>query len=452
MSAAWLRVRMDSSSVLTVSELNRRIKASLEAGYDNVWIEGEISNLRVPASGHCYLTLKDAASQLRAVMFRYSRSRMRFVPQDGMQVLCRGSVNVYEPRGEYQLVIERMEPRGAGALQLAFEQLKSRLAAEGLFDQARKRPLPYLPRRVGVVTSPTGAAVRDILHVLTRRFPGLHISILPVAVQGEGAAHEIAAAIDAANKYNIADVLIVGRGGGSLEDLWAFNEECVARAMYRSAIPVISAVGHETDFTIADFAADMRAPTPSAAAELSVREKRELVRIVENLSGALSRRLAQRVSVGKTALRAAAGRLTRCARLLADVQLAHGDLHLRLLAALPRLCAERRAAGRTAGIRLLALAPRQRIAAYRSSAGFLQEALIRTARGGIERRRSRVRAALAGLDALNPAAVLGRGFSIARELDSGRLVRCASDAKPGDRLRLTLHRGSLDCRVETVHG
>ncbi len=229
---------MDRNSVITVSELNRRIKASLEAGYADTWIEAEISNLRVPASGHCYLTLKDSASQLRAVMFRYARKKLRFIPQDGMQVMCFGSINVYEPRGEYQLNIERMEPRGAGALQLAFEQLKNKLADEGLFDEKRKKPLPYLPQSIGVITSGTGAALRDIVQVLTRRFPGLHIRVLPVAVQGDGAAREIAAAIADANAHAVADVLIVGRGGGSLEDLWAFNEECVGarRSATKSAM------------------------------------------------------------------------------------------------------------------------------------------------------------------------------------------------------------------------
>lgn len=443
---------MDRGKVITVSELNRRIKTSLEDVYVDIWVEAEISNLRVPASGHCYLTLKDPSSQLRAVMFRYARSRLRFIPQDGMQVVCRGSINVYEPRGEYQLVIERMEPCGAGALQMAFEQLKNRLAAEGLFDEERKQPLPFLPRRICVITSPTGAAVRDILHVLTRRFPGLHISVLPVAVQGENAAQEIAAAIDDANAHAVADVLIVGRGGGSLEDLWAFNEECVARAICRSAIPVISAVGHEIDFTIADFAADMRAPTPSAAAELAVREKGDLVRTVRNLSMALSRRLAQRMRVEKAALCSAAGRLVRCARMVADAQIACGDAHQRLLACLPRLCALRRAAARTARQRLLTLSPRQRIAAHRAAAGFLQVALGRNMTVALARTRARVRGELARLSALNPAAVLARGFCIARMQTTGRVVRSSSEVSAGERLRITLHEGSADCIIETVHG
>ena len=441
---------MDTSTFVTVSELNRRIRASLEAGYADIWVEAEISNLRMPSSGHYYLTLKDSSSQLRAVMFRYARKALRFIPQDGMKVVCFGSINVYEPRGEYQLVIERMEPRGVGALQLAFEQLKNKLAAEGLFDEKRKRPLPFLPQRIGVITSGTGAALRDILQVLCRRFPGLHIRVLPVAVQGESAAQEIAAAIADANAHAVADVLIVGRGGGSLEDLWAFNEECVARAIYNSAIPVISAVGHEIDFTIADFVADMRAPTPSAAAELAVREKRELVRSVATLRAGLARRLSQRMAMERTAARNAADRLVRSTRMIADAQLAHDDLQQRLLQALPQMCAVRRMAQRTARARLMTLAPRQRIEAYRSAAGFLKEALSRNSSFVLERMRSRLHTDLARLSGLNPAAILARGYSIVRLQSSGSLVRRSPDVRAGDMLQIEMHQGSIDCRVERV--
>ena len=442
---------MDNTTFVTVSELNRRIRASLEAGYADIWVEAEISNLRMPSSGHYYLTLKDSSSQLRAVMFRYARKVLRFIPQDGMKVVCFGSINVYEPRGEYQLIIERMEPRGVGALQLAFEQLKNKLAAEGLFDEKRKRPLPFLPQRIGVITSGTGAALRDILQVLCRRFPGLHIRVLPVAVQGEGAAQEIAAAIADANEHAVADVLIVGRGGGSLEDLWAFNEECVARAIYQSAIPVISAVGHEIDFTIADFVADMRAPTPSAAAELAVREKHALVRSVAALHAGLARRFSQRMAMERTAARNAADRLVRSTRMIADAQLAHDELQQRLLQALPQVCAVRRMAQRTARARLMTLAPRQRIEAYRSAAGFLKEALSRNSSFVLERMRSRLHTDLARLSGLNPAAILARGYSIVRLQSSGSVVRRSPDVRAGDMLQIEMHQGSIDCRVERVH-
>jgi len=384
-------------------------------------------------------------------MFRYARKKLRFIPQDGMKVVCFGNINVYEPRGEYQINIERMEPRGVGALQLAFEQLKNKLAAEGLFNKTRKRPLPYLPQCIGVITSGTGAALRDILQVLDRRFPGLNIKVLPVAVQGEGAAQEIAAAIADANAHSAADVLIVGRGGGSLEDLWAFNEECVARAISYSAIPVISAVGHEIDFTIADFVADMRAPTPSAAAELVVPEKRELMRAVESMRSSLVRSVSQRMMQERTAAASAAERLVRCTRILADAQLAYDDLHHRMLQALPRVCDVRRMAEQAIRARLLALSPRHRIEAQRRAADLLKDSLNRNCTVALERKRSRLQSGLARLSGLNPAAVLARGFSIVREEPSGHVIRRASGVSAGDRLRIEMHSGSVDCLVERVH-
>ena len=263
-------------TILTVSEVNERIKIVLEDTFFDIWVEGEISNLRTPSSGHAYLTLKDEHSQIRAVLFKMQRRYLRFDPKDGMLVIARGRISLYEPRGEYQLVVDYMEPKGVGALQIAFEQLKVRLAQAGLFDASRKRPLPVLPRCLGIITSPTGAVIRDMLQILRRRFANLHICIYPVRVQGDGAAVEIAHGIEALNRYPGIDVIIVARGGGSLEDLWAFNEEAVAQAIYASTIPVISAVGHEIDYTIADFVADVRAPTPSAAAELVIRNKSEL--------------------------------------------------------------------------------------------------------------------------------------------------------------------------------
>ncbi|HEX5036795.1 MAG TPA: exodeoxyribonuclease VII large subunit, partial [bacterium] len=245
--------------IYSISEITRQIKGQLEDNFSEVWIEGEISNFKPATSGHFYMSLKDDQAQIRAVMFRGSNSGLKFRPENGLQVLAYGRVTVYEPRGEYQIIVEHLEPKGAGALQLAFEQLKKKLEAEGLFAAERKRPIPYLPRRIGIVTSPTGAVIRDMIHVLSRRYPNVQILIHPVAVQGTGAAAEIAAAVRAMSVRGDLDVLIVARGGGSMEDLWAFNEEVVARAIAESLLPVISAVGHETDFTIADFVADLRA-------------------------------------------------------------------------------------------------------------------------------------------------------------------------------------------------
>ena len=289
------------AQVLSVSDLTRRIKALLEDSFPSVWVEGEVSNLRSPLSGHVYFTLKDASAQLAVVLFRGVAAKVGFQLKDGLQVIAFGDLGVYERSGQYQLVARRLLPKGLGALQLAFEELKQRLAKEGLFDPARKRPIPTLPQRIGLITSPTGAAIRDFLNIIGRRFPNVRIVINPVRVQGDGAAQEIAAAIDEFNALRASgrlslDVLIVTRGGGSLEDLWAFNEEIVARALARSHIPTISAVGHEIDFTISDFVADLRAPTPSAAAELVVKAKEEFVRQLEQYQSRLQRDLRLRLA------------------------------------------------------------------------------------------------------------------------------------------------------------
>ncbi|MFH1046430.1 MAG: exodeoxyribonuclease VII large subunit [Candidatus Omnitrophota bacterium] len=270
--------------IYTVTELTRKLKGLLEGAFADIWVAGEVSNFIKHSSGHMYFSLKDADSVLASVFFRNANKDLKFELKNGIEVLCFGRLSVYEKRGQYQLYVDIIEPKGLGALQLAFEQLKERLAKEGLFDESHKKALPFLPQRIGIVTSPTGAAIRDILQVLNRRFANLEVILNPVRVQGEGAALEIARAIDEFNEYAQVDVLIVGRGGGSLEDLWAFNEEAVARAIYRSRLPVISAVGHEADYTIADFVSDLRAPTPSAAAELVIVHKQELVQKIDAYS------------------------------------------------------------------------------------------------------------------------------------------------------------------------
>jgi len=279
--------------ILTVSELTREIKDILEGRFLDIWVEGEISNLRIPPSGHIYFTLKDDFSQIRAVLFRMQARTLRFVPEDGIHVICRGRVSLYEKRGDYQLILESIEPKGIGALQLAFLQLRERLEKGGLFDPDHKRPIPTVPRKIGIITSPTGSVIQDMLNILKRRFENLHILVFPARIQGEGASSEICEAIRYFNQVTDVDVIIVGRGGGSLEDLWVFNEEAVARAIYHSKIPIISAVGHETDYTIADFVADLRAPTPSAAAELVVRDKREIKNILRHLGGRLENEMVQ---------------------------------------------------------------------------------------------------------------------------------------------------------------
>ena len=442
---------MSERVVCTVSELSARIKAALEDRFPAVWVEGEISNLRTPSSGHAYFTLKDDAAQLRCVLFRGRGRRVAFQPEDGMQVLAFGGLDVYLARGEYQLVVELLEPKGLGALQLAFEQLKRRLEAEGLFEAARKRPLPPFPRTIGIVTSPTGAAIRDMLHIIDRRFADLRILITPVRVQGEEAPGEIVRALRDLQEIPELDVVIVGRGGGSIEDLWAFNDERVARAIAACRVPVISAVGHETDFTIADFVADLRAPTPSGAAELVVREKlavaRALVDLYEGLKQAMAGRLArERARVDSVARRRV---LTDAARALRDLYRRVDDLTARLtrgVRAGRRQAAHRVSLARNA---LRSLNPVARIANGTALLSQLRGRLASAAGHSVKASRHRFDAAVGRLDSLSPLAVLGRGYSLTR-LASGAIVRSAAQTRPGDAVEILLHQGVLDARVERL--
>jgi exodeoxyribonuclease VII large subunit len=437
--------------VFTVSELTHAVKDTLEGRFGGLWVEGEISNLRVHTSGHVYFTLKDEEAQVRAVLFRSRMRRVRFEPADGLHVLAFGRLDVYAVRGEYQLVCEVLEPKGLGALQLAFEQLKARLAAEGLFDAGRKRPLPALPRRVGLVTSPTGAAVRDFLRIVTRRFAGLQVLVCPVRVQGDTAAGEIAQGIGMLNRRGDLDVIVVARGGGSLEDLWAFNEEAVARAIAASKIPVISAVGHETDVTIADFVADLRAPTPSAAAELVVREKAELVRQLATLGTRLRRGMGQRT--GRITDRLADIRrrrvLTDPGRPLRDWARRVDDLGARLTRAVTRHATRGRERLDRAARALRPALLRAPVRHRRQLAAQLGGRLERALRGETARRRRAMEALAARLDSLSPLACLARGYAIALS-PAGEVVTRADQVRVGERLAVRLRAGSLGCRVEDV--
>jgi len=435
--------------VLTVSELTQQVGRALEERFPAVWVEGEISNFRVYGSGHVYFTLKDEAAQVRAVLFRNRLRRIRFEPGDGQHVLAFGGFEVYAQRGEYQLVVELLEPRGLGALQLAFEQLKARLGAEGLFAESRKRPLPRFPRRIGIVTSPSGAAVRDILRIIGRRFEGLSIVIAPARVQGEGAPQEIAAGIADLNALGDVDVIIVGRGGGSLEDLWAFNEETVARAIAGSKIPIISAVGHEVDVTIADFVADLRAPTPSAAAELVVREKHALIDGLVDLRGRLERATRRRLEGDRQRAVSLAGR-----RVLTDPARPLRDLERRVDDAIRRLRHAASATVRRAGHRLeIATAglrgssPFVRLSGGRHRLDHLDGRFHGAMSRALVRSQHRLGTLVGRLDSLSPLAVLGRGYSLTRRA-TGEIVRDAAQVGPGDTVDVLLARGSLDCRVE----
>ena len=438
--------------VLSVTQLTRRIKGLLEEEFPIVLVEGELSNVKGAASGHWYFNLKDSAAQVRCVMFRSAAASLRFRLEDGLQVIVRARVSVYEQRGEYQLQVLLVEPQGTGALQLAFEQLKRKLEAEGLFAAARKRPLPYLPRGIGIVTSPRGAAIRDMLHVLERRFAGMPVLIYPTPVQGPQAAAEIAAGIAALNRLADAqklDVLIVGRGGGSVEDLWAFNEEVLARAIAASALPVISAVGHETDFTIADFVADVRAPTPSAAAEIAVPSRLDLLAGVEGLRSGLFGGLRRALDLRSERWQALRARLTSPDALIRQHAQRLDDLWDRVRAA-GRARAER--AGErllSAREKLLMLRPERFHALHRrhvaEQEGRLGPALLRHLAGLRERL-----AAQAGLlESLSPLAVLRRGYGAVRRAD-GRPVRGVADVRRGDALSVRLADGELAADVRAV--
>jgi len=435
--------------VYTPSALTRFVRDLLEDALPLIWIEGEISNFAKPASGHLYFTLKDAGAQVRCAMFKPKSTWLRFKPGDGLRVLARARVSLYEARGEFQLIVESLEEAGEGALQRAFEQLKAKLSAEGLFDAARKREIPRWPRRIGVITSPTGAAVRDVLSVIARRFALAEVDILPVPVQGKEAPPAIVRMIEAASNARRHDVLLLTRGGGSLEDLWAFNDEAVARAIRASAIPVVCAVGHEIDFTIADFAADLRAPTPSAAAELLVPDQREIARTLERELARLRQRM----------LRTLEGRAQRLDHLLARIQAQRPQARLarareRLLNLQRRLLdrvlgARERRQARVVQLRtrLLAQHPAVRLARDAAHAGTLDERLRGTIVRALERRRARLGELARTLHAVSPLATLERGYAILLEDGSGRVVRSVKQAAPSTRLRARLADGEIALRV-----
>ena len=440
-----------NTEIWTVSQVTRRVKSLVEEHLGSLWLSGEISNWKIAASGHAYFTLKDENSQIDAVMFKGNLRKVRFDLENGLEVLAHGRLTVYERRGNYQIVLDEMEPRGVGALQLAFEQLKKKLDAEGLFDEARKKPLPMLPRRIGVVTSPTGAAIRDILNVLERRFAGVHVLIYPARVQGKVAATEIVAGIRALDARGV-DVMIVGRGGGSLEDLWPFNEEPVVRAVFEARTPVISAVGHEVDVALTDFAADLRAPTPSAAAELVVRERQALIDRVRQerrrLEGALRQtleRLRYRLSAASRSFL-----LQRPEELLRQPRQACDELCMRLEGAMGDAVRQARQRVDGASRTLALLSPANQLRQARERLAATRERAARAARGMTERLRARLRPAAAQLNALSPLAILSRGYALAWKEPENTLIRKAADVSEGDAVRIQVGRGALGATVTAV--
>ena len=437
--------------VFTPSGLNRLVRDLLEDALPmGVWIEGELSNVSRPSSGHMYFTLKDAGAQVRCAMFRMAASRLRFRPADGMHVLMRAKVGLYEARGEFQLVAEHMEPAGEGALQREFEQLKARLGAEGLFNPDRKRPLPAFPRRIGVITSPSGAAIRDVLSVLGRRCALAAVDVLPVPVQGREAPPAIATMLRKASASGLYDVLLVTRGGGSLEDLWAFNDETVARAIYASAVPVVSAVGHEVDFTIADFVADLRAATPSAAAELMVPDvadlERRLERLHQRMATLMSRRLqaaAQRADHWQARLHAQRPQ----ARLARDAQRLEA-LRRRLHMTIRQSQALRQARLERLQARLTARHPRLRLEPSTARLGQLRQRMAAAISRRLERERLRVTQQGRTLHAVSPLATLERGYAIVFD-QRDAIVRRAADVAVGESVRVMLAEGELTLRRDT---
>jgi exodeoxyribonuclease VII large subunit len=447
---------------VSVSELTQQIRGALEKRFASVWVEGEVSNFRAHSSGHWYFTLKDEFAQLRAACYRSTNQRIRFRLEDGMLVRARGRLSLYEPKGEYQLLVDSLEPVGAGALQLAFEQTKARLQAEGLFALELKRAIPIFPRRVGVITSANGAALRDILQVISRRTRSVHVLIASARVQGDGAAHEIVRAIRFLNEHHqralrdgnpdgSIDVMIVGRGGGSIEDLWAFNEEAVARAVRASVIPIISAVGHETDFTITDFVADMRAPTPSAAAEMVAAHEAELCTRLTSLNTSLRRSMQHRIAGSRnqvqklalsTAFDAVAARLHEA---LTATSAAEYRLQSRMRAALETAQRRLHAASRNVSLPQL----RSLLTAARARFESLNNSRDNAMATRIEAAQRKFGLAAAALDAMSPLRVLERGYAIAHDAE-GHVVRDVETISIGDELRLRLWKGELDCRVEST--
>jgi exodeoxyribonuclease VII large subunit len=390
-------------NVLTVSELTRRIKQSLEQAYPRVYLQGEISNVRQHTSGHLYFTLKDEGAQISAVLWRSRAVLLVFQPQDGMKVIARGSITVYPPRGHYQIDVDQLQPLGIGELQLAFERLKQKLAAEGLFDEAHKKPLPEYPDRIGIITSETGAVLQDMRSVFARRFPAVEIVLRPVRVQGVGAADDIAEAIEDMNRYGEVDVLIIGRGGGSLEDLWAFNEEKVARAIYASRIPTVSAVGHEIDFSIADFVADLRAPTPSAAAELVVRDRAEILDVLRNICYTMRAHLEDRVQKGREMIQT----------ILSSYSFNR---------------------------------PLDMVRQYGQRVDDLDRTLGTSFSHRLRLERQRHQAVRDRLEALHPTNVLKRGYSMVRK--EGKIISSAQKLQEGDRATIQFHDGNVPTTVQ----
>ena len=439
-----------NTKIYSVSALSEEIKTLLEAHFDFVWVEGEISNFRSPLSGHFYMVLKDEKAQIKAVMFRPQTRYLKFMPQDGMKVIVRGRVAIYEPRGEYQVILDYMEPLGVGALALALEQLKKKLAAQGVFDESVKKPLPFLPQRVAVITSPTGAAIRDFLKIIRRRFANLEIVVVPVKVQGEGAAAEMVDALDLVNRELDVDVIVLTRGGGSLEDLWAFNQEELALAIRASRIPVVSAVGHEIDVTISDLAADLRAPTPSGAAELLVVEKETLTQQLMQFRTRLQSGLKNGLGSLQEKLRFLSKGLRDPRKGLADSWLRLDDVENRLLRMMTFMRMDRKRRLDAGEKALMLHSPLKIVAGLKQKIEFQSRSLTMMVTRKLRDCGMSVSMLQEKLKDMSPLSVLGRGYSITRKLPEKQVLRSSSQVSRGDKVSVKLAEGELECLVEKI--
>jgi exodeoxyribonuclease VII large subunit len=436
--------------IYTVSGLNEDIKALLEERFNFIWIEAEISNFRSPSSRHYYMVLKDEAAQIRAVMFRPQARYLGFTPEDGMKVIVRGRIGVYQPRGEYQILIDYMEPLGLGAMALAFEQLKKKLAAQGVFDEKIKKPLPFLPQHVAVITSPTGAAIKDFLKIIHRRFANLKVTIIPVKVQGDSAAPEIIEAIRTANSELSPDIIVLTRGGGSLEDLWAFNNEELALAIRASDAPIVSAVGHEIDITISDLAADFRAPTPSAAAEMIVAEKETLYKDLDKIRGHMTSIFSGRLINAKQKITMLKKGLHDPKRRIADLWLHLDDFNNRLIRNTAKMISDRKT-GLTAEKRALLLhSPDKMIQSLGRTLIFNRHILEHVVFKMLKEKGLRLNLLGEKIKALGPYSVLERGYSITTKLPEKKTIKSISGLEVGGAVRVTLNDGELDCRIEKI--
>jgi len=436
--------------IYNVSELTEEIQNLLEERFDFVWVEGEISNFSAPVSGHYYMVLKDEKTQIRAVMFRLQARYLKFLPENGMKVIVQGRIGVYPPRGEYQIILDYIEPLGVGALALAFEQLKKKLSAQGFFDKEIKKPLPLLPQRVAVITSPTGAAIRDFLKIIRRRFANIEIIIIPVRVQGDGATEDIVKALDLVNRELKMDVIVLTRGGGSLEDLWAFNKEELALAIRRSQTPVVSAIGHEIDWTISDFAADFRAPTPSAAAEILVKEKESLLNRLDEMKSRLVTEINRNIKNQVQGLYNLSKRIRDPRKRLADIWMHLDEIHSRLVRLMDLIVIDCRKRVETEIRTLFSCSPMNIITSMRQRLDFQRTSLAQGMNNQLGVKHTTLSLLEKGMKDLSPLSVLKRGYSITRKLPEKWVIKNASSVETGDQVQVFLAEGELECRIENL--